>query len=153
MDRRVAGIDCSSFAIDVCTVKLDGDDSPEWSCYELTGRTAFERTRTVVGSVPAPRHSFWAGILAVGLEEPTGRFKPGSGFRVQGAVLTRVPDRIEVVPLIPSEWRKHAGIHGHASKAEVFNWVTDRLGRPPVSQDAADSFCMALAIKSLWVDE
>ena len=152
---RIAGIDCSSFAIDIVTVPLDeGEGDVELHSFRLEdGPRAFERTRSVPNVVPARNHSFWLNILAVGLEEPTGRFKPGSGFRVQGAVLAMIPDRMLVKPLTPSEWRAGVGLPGNCSKEAVFAWVTERLCGIPKSQDAADAYCMALATRALVLED
>ena len=151
---RIAGIDCSSFAIDIVTVPLDeGEGQVEWHCFKLEGADAFDRTRTVGEVLPARNHSFWLEILACGIEEPSGKFKPGSGYRVQGAVLSMIPARMIVRPLQPGEWRKGAGLSGRSTKEEVFAWVTEQLGGRPRSQDAADAYCMALATRALVLRE
>lgn len=143
---RYAGIDCSSWAIDVAVV--EGEEA-EWHCFQLTGPKAFDRVRTVPDVLPSRDSAFWDSLDVVGIEEPTGRFKAGSGFRVQGAVLSMIPAKLKVIPLTPSSWRKQSGIVGNASKEDVFRYVTYLLGRPPVSQDAADAYCMALATRKL----
>jgi Holliday junction resolvasome RuvABC endonuclease subunit len=96
---------------------------------------------------------FWEDILAVGIEEPTGRFKPGSGFRVQGAVLVMIPRETLVRPIQPSAWRNLVGLPGNCSKGAVFDWVTTELCGRPRSQDAADAYCMALATRTLVLNE
>lgn len=103
--------------------------------------------------MPGRYSRFWEDILAVGIEEPTGRFKPGSGFRVQGAVLAMIPRDTLVRPIQPSAWRRLVGLPGNCSKEAVFEWVTAELGGRPRSQDAADAFCMALATRALVLEE
>jgi hypothetical protein len=144
----VAGIDCSSFQIDVVTIALDGPETAiSHEEFKLVGDNAFDRTRKVAEAVPGRARSWWDEIIAVGIEEPTGKFKPGSGFRVQGAVLAMIPSRILVQPFTPSEWRHKVGLKGNCSKQDVFDWVTETLGGRPRSQDAADAYGIALATR------
>lgn len=150
---RVAGIDCSSFAIDIVTIQVEDDPQPEWHRFELEGNDAFDRARSVGALVPGRAHSFWDEILAVGIEEPTGKWKPGSGFRMQGAVLSVIPMRMLVSPLTPSQWRAKVGLPGNCAKEHVFRWVTEQIGGRPRSQDAADAYCMALAMRRLLQEE
>lgn len=151
----IAGVDCSSFAIDIVTVPLDeGEGQVEWHCFKLgPGADAFDRTRSVPDSMPGRHSRFWEDILAIGIEEPTGRFKPGSGFRVQGAVLAMIPRETLVRPIQPSAWRRLVGLPGNCSKETVFAWVTEELCGRPRSQDAADAYCMALATRALVLRE
>lgn len=148
---RIAGIDCSSFAIDIVTVPLDDDVYPpvQHFCFKLgTDGDAFDRTRRVGGALPGRTGSWWDEILAVGIEQPGGHQRHIT-TRVQGAVLAMIPSRMLVHPLQPSEWRKGVGLPGNATKERVFDWVTEQLGGRPVSQDAADAYCMALATREL----
>lgn len=147
---RIAGIDCSTFAIDIVSVSIEDDDPwANWNCFKL-GRDgdAFDRTRLVGEVLPARNSSFWLDIIAVGIEQPGGHQRHVTA-RVQGAVLAMIPSRMLVHPLQPSEWRKGVGLPGNATKERVFDWVTEQLGGRPVSQDAADAYCMALATRAL----
>jgi hypothetical protein len=151
---RVAGIDTSSFAVDLVTVPLDEHDGAEveWHSFGLEGADAFDRSRFVPNVLWGRASAHWDGILAVGIEEPTGKFKPGSGFRVQGAVLAQIPERMLVTPWTPSGWRAAVGLPGNCAKEAVFRWVTEQLGGRPASQDAADAYCIALATRKVVLE-
>lgn len=145
---RIAGIDVSSFAVDIVTVPDVGEPGdPEWHCFRLEAEgDAFDRTRKVAVAVPGPSQEFWDDIVGVGIEEPAGR-NVGFSFRVQGAVLTRIPQNRLVEKFMPSQWRKAVGLPGNCAKEQVFEWVTVQLGGRPASQDAADAYCLALAMR------
>jgi hypothetical protein len=147
----VAGIDYSTHAIDV--VLIDEDTlKPEWGRLELSGSDAFDRTRSLCGgrgTCPEWKHT-WDDVLAVGIEEPRGH-NPGPLFRIQGAVLMRIPSATLVQPWIPSEWRKAVGLKGNASKQDVNEWAFAQTSHewyePTASwpQDACDAYCIARA--------
>lgn len=142
----IAGIDFSTRAVDV--VLLDEDsDAAEWHRFDLFGNGAFDRTRSVRGSMPGS--AFWDEVVAVGIEEPCGH---GAGrlMRIQGAILACIPTNKLVAPLMPSQWRKTVGLKGNASKDEVFACASARFNpRVPWPQDAADAYCIALATRTL----
>lgn len=141
---RVAGIDVSSFAVDVVTIPLDGFGISH-RVFLLDGADAFDRTRQVGEVMPGRSSEFWDDILAVAIEEPAGR-NPGFAFRVQGAVLSMIPSRMLVTKFMPSEWRKLNGIPGNATKDAVFEWAQAHLGGFG-SQDEADAYCIARALR------
>jgi hypothetical protein len=156
----IAGIDYSTRAIDI--VLLDEDsDAATWHRFELAWpdfSDAFARARSVPVNVPGPRAEFWDDVLAVGIEDPRG-YNAGALFRIQGALLTRIPRDKLVHPLIPSQWRKTVGLPGIASKDEVALFshglrgraaVVDGLASFPLwPQDACDAYCIALATRIL----
>ena len=158
---KVAGIDFSTHDVDIVLIPLEGT-SVEWHRFELTGQDAFDRTRMVAAVIPRRNAAFWDDVLAIGIEEPTGMFKPGLGYRVQGAILSCLPPGRVVKPWPPSSWRKGAGLSGRASKADVYeftakqhrpSWVKVNAGLFGHSnstqlvwpQDACDAFCIAFA--------
>lgn len=149
----VAGIDLSTFAVDVVKVPLD-QGPPQWHRFPLTGSDAFERARSVRDAMPGSSSVFWDDVLAVGIEEPAGR-NPGVIFRVQGAVLARIPTHLLVEKLMPSQWRRLVGLPGNASKADVRSHATlNGVGRLNDGtfvwpQDACDAWCIALATRAL----
>ena len=153
----VAGIDFSSNAIDVVHVHVDDLKPPIWNHYPLTGRDAFERTRTVGYVFPGRRSYVWDNVLAFGIEHPAGKFGTGAMMRVQGAVLACLPARVLVQPWPPAAWRKAVGLPGNASKADVASharrtiWVDDPTENWP--QDAFDAFCIALATRAAITSE
>lgn len=160
----IAGIDFSTKAIDI--VLLDDDtDAATWHRFELTGQDAFERARDVARAMPGPTNAFWDSVVAIGIEDPRG-YGAGSLYRVQGAILAKLPGRTLVHPLIPSSWRKTVGLPGNASKGHVAQFAngkrlieasypvtTGRLLYPGKfrdwPQDACDAYCIALATRSL----
>jgi hypothetical protein len=157
----IAGIDYSTRAIDI--VLLDEDsDAATWHRFELAWpdfSDAFARARSVPVNVPGPRAEFWDDVLAVGIEDPRG-YNAGALFRIQGALLTRIPRDKLVHPLIPSQWRKTVGLPGNASKVDVAAFALGRRepmydengrGRYGViwPQDACDAYCIALATRTL----
>jgi hypothetical protein len=152
----IAGIDYSTRAIDI--VLLDEDsDAATWHRFELAWpdfSDAFARARSVPVNVPGPRAEFWDDVLAVGIEDPRG-YNAGALFRIQGALLTRIPRDKLVHPLIPSQWRKTVGLPGNASKDDVARWANAHwlqpLDAPRIlpQQDAYDAFCIALATRTL----
>jgi hypothetical protein len=111
-----------------------------------------------------PSLGWWAdeGVVACGIEDPRG-MSAGVIYRVQGAVIACLPTWLLVHPLVPSEWRKLAGLQGNASKPEVAVSSVARLyehhdldGGTPVDfeyhdwpQDAHDAHLIAVATLSL----
>ena len=143
----IAGVDYSTHAVDI--VLLDEDtDAATWHRFPLAGRDAFERARYV--RLAMPGGSFWDDVLAVGIEEPRG-YNSGALYRVQGAILARVPLDKLVQPLGPSEWRRRVGLSGNASKEDVRVLVKAAafLERIGWEQDACDAYCIALATRSM----
>lgn len=148
---NVAGIDFSSHSIDVVLIDIDGHRPPLWHRYPLAGPDAFDRARRVPEEMPGPRSCYWDDTLAIGIEEPAGKFKPGGGYRVQGAVLACLPPRLLVVPWMPSQWRKAVGLPGNASKADVAAFACVFGDDWP--QDACDAYCIAAATTTRIVRE
>ncbi len=156
---RVCGCDYSSKFVDLVTVPLDGPGAPVWHRFPLVGADAFDRARSVAQAVPGPTSVLWDDILSVGIEDPRGQ-NAGAMYRVQGAILARIPARMLVRPFIPSEWRKGVGLKGNASKETVASYahsfaagaytrpdwpVVDALEATRWPQDAWDAYCIALA--------
>jgi hypothetical protein len=146
----IAGIDYSTRAVDV--VLLDEDtDATTWHRFELEGADAFDRARNA-GKAFHISSMLWDEIVAVGIEDPRG-YGAGALYRVQGAILGRIPAGVLVHPLIPSHWRKTVGLPGNASKDAVAEWATWKggLGAKAVfwPQDACDAYCIALATRIL----
>ena len=149
---NVAGIDYSSHAVDVVLVPVDGG-APSWHRFPLEGNDAFDRTRGVATVMPGRGSAFWDPILAVGIEHPAGRFGTRDMTRVQGAILSCIPDRVLVEPWPPAKWRKAVGLKGNATKHDVESYSYDAtIGMPgdwprEWPQDAHDAHCIALATR------
>lgn len=166
---KTAGIDFSSFAVDLVTIDADSH-AAEWRRYPLNGADAFDRTRHVRDAMPPRTAMIWDDIEALAIEHPAGKQGTGVMMRLQGAILACLPRDLLVTPLPPSAWRKHVGLSGRASKEDVEKFAKTCLGmrlgmasdpwRPPFtqmiyfthespSQDACDAFCLALAVSRL----
>ena len=149
---KVAGIDYSSFAIDIVLIDAYTDTPPEWHRYALSGHDAFERARTVTTAMPSKGSAFWDTVLAVGLEEPRGR-NSAPIHRVQGAILAAIPGRVLVQPWLPNEWRTAVGLKGNASK-DAAAWRSRQLQprfMDPLCewpQDAHDAHLIAIATRT-----
>ena len=145
----VAGIDYSTLAIDVVLIDENGDNA-EWHRQTLEGHDAFERCRYVRRAMLhlAP---LWENSIAIGIEDPRG-YNAGALYRIQGAILARLPRETLVQPFPPGVWRNRAGLAGNASKGDVAAEVR-RLVDPELKwpQDACDAYLIALATKSLMV--
>jgi hypothetical protein len=153
----IAGIDYSTHAIDV--VLLDEDtDAATWHRFPLKGQDAFERTRGVRDLFAGASLTFreaWDAALAFGIEDPRG-YNAGVLYRVQGAILTKIPRGSLVQPFPPSVWRKTVGLPGNASKEDVWRFVHPRLiaasswyDHDAWTQDGMDAYCIALATRTL----
>lgn len=163
----IAGCDYSTRFIDI--VLLDEDsDAATWHRFELVGDGAcgaFDRAREVGLAFPNRGSSFWDDILAVGIEDPRG-YNAGALYRIQGAILSCIPNDKLVHPLVPSQWRKTVGLPGNCPKTAIRDFVgrTIKVGHdampnngpiiwPDLSsawpQDACDAYCIALATRSL----
>ncbi len=147
----IAGIDISSFAVDV--VFINPGEFPRWARISLgKAGDAFDRSRGVLRAmmVGSPGFTFPFGLNqceAIGIEEPRG-FNPGPAYRVQGAVLQYIYPELLVQPWIPSQWRKAVGLKGDAKKEEIMQHVYSKF--PGVShwpQDACDAWCIAEATR------
>lgn len=147
----IAGIDYSTHAIDVVLIDEDGEQTPQWNRCHLEGADALERTRELARPGAIMLTSLFDDVIAVGIEEPAGR-NPGRLFRVQGAVLARIPRDTLVTTWMPSQWRKAVGLPGNASKNDVAEFAMvhaqDRgadFTLRDSGQDCLDAYCIALA--------
>lgn len=150
----IAGVDLSSFSVDIVKVGMHEsmrfgktNPPPDWIKFDLSKRgDAFERARRVRHVV---RSWVWGDVEAVGIEDPRG-INPGPIFRVQGAVLSSIPQFLLVQPWVPSAWRKTVGLKGNAPKEEIAEFVRNRLGPDLTAgwtQDAFDAWCIAEATR------
>ena len=151
----IAGIDYSTRAIDVVLVDEDDAQPPRWIRHDLQGQDAFDRTRDVRRSLRWQwSDDYWAeNCAALGIEDPRGQ-NAGALYRIQGAILAHLLERLLVQPWIPSQWRKAVGLPGNASKQQVKAFADAMLPRQHIddrpswaTQDAADAWCIALATR------
>lgn len=161
----IAGIDYSTHAIDVVLIDEDDGRPPAWLRHPLEGADAWERTRNIRNLPTLPGAD---DVLAVGIEDPAGNHGTNYLYRVQGAILARIPRTMLVQPWRPSQWRKAVGLPGNASKNDVAvhsQWQL--LNSPPAEgrsewrlhigmdwpQDAHDAHCIALATRQALIRE
>lgn len=154
----IVGVDFSTKAIDFVYIDENDVEAPRWNRCHLEGADAWERTREL-SRQPGWPSWMWDDVLAIGIEDPAGNHGTNYLYRVQGAILARIPRSILVQPWRPSQWRKAVGLPGNCSKAAVKEWVdswvlmmeTTGMGGPRLvngfPQDVCDAFCIALATR------
>lgn len=151
------GIDLSTHNVDL--VKLDGEtDRAEWVRVPLVGENAIDRARSYRRSHQdtfyprGMRTSWWDDVILCALEDPAGRGDTRKIARVQGVVIATIPSRVQVWTMAPSEWRRHCGLKGNASKDAVAEWATmtyaDGVG-DFWPQDALDAYAIAYAARAI----
>lgn len=147
----IGGCDYSTHFVDFVFIDENGEQAPIWRRLPLHGQDAFDRTRSL--KLVWPEGSIngegpFANVLALGIEDPRGQ-NAGALYRIQGAILDRLPHTLLVQPWIPSQWRKAVGLPGNASKADVYVFSDDLLPSfwPIWPQDAHDAHCIALATR------
>lgn len=151
---RVAGIDLSSFFVDVVLVDQDSG-RVDWHRYPLgSDGDAFDRARQVRVVMPGPTSELWDDVLAIGIEDPAGRHGVIPLVRVQGAILACLPTATLVHAYRPARWKFLAGLKGSATKDEVCE-RSYALGGDPCepgrlvwSQDAHDAHLIARAMQA-----
>ena len=148
----VAGCDFSTNAVDVVFVDESDSALVQRFTIHLEGADALERTRELSRPLAHNLALDLDDVIAFGIEEPAGQ-QTGRLFRVQGAILARLPRNLLVNTWMPSEWRASVGLKGNCSKADVQLWAWQRLIDDNVTltpawewhQDACDAYCIALA--------
>lgn len=144
----VVGFDLSTNAIDV--VELNERDSrADHFRYDLGKGDVVDRVRRVCYLLP--HRDRWEQAIAIGVERPAGEHGAWQVSMSFGAVLQCLPFGTLVHWLYPGTWKKATVGHGGATKAEVLAWVGERWPNhpTPLSQDAADAYCVAVAVRAL----
>lgn len=147
---NVAGIDVSSFAIDI--VLLDDDtDAARWYRINSDRATPFERARRIAALFP--RTSWWddRGVYLVGIEDPYSASKgvaKALGIAT-GTVAARLPARLTVIQTAPTEWKRLYTGKANASKDDVRLLGCEVAGRADWPQDAYDALGIACAVREL----
>lgn len=155
----ILGIDVSSHAIDMIALD-ETTDYCEWTHVDLAGETLFDRLRAVAAAMPTRGWYDDAGVCLIAIETPKTRFLKSAGalFPVYGAVVARLPGDIDLVHVVPTQWRKALGLKGNATKAEARDVVRPLILRghdlDPAEaffrwpQDAVDAFAIALTARN-----
>ena len=151
MGVTVAGIDYSTHDVDVVLVPMEGNAPPVWHRFVLSGTDAFDRTRSVADAMPGRASVFWDNVVGAGIEHPGGHHGTRDMLRVQGAILSCLPNRLLVEPWPPAKWRKAVNLPGNASKTLVADWAGGSLRGWP--NDACDAYCVALATRQAITTE
>lgn len=152
----ICGIDFSSFQADIVLLSED-DDTATHHVFRFGKGDAFDRARTIRGSMPS--RDWWTdqGVIAIGIEDPRGVARSADAplYRAQGAIIACLPPRLLVQPWKPGEWRKQLGISnvGKLAPADfaMWHWM-DRAQFAP-GQDALDAYCLAYATRQRVVIE
>jgi hypothetical protein len=135
------------FGIRLVTIcRLTADGTPTW--HELKaekGTDALEAARQIAAS--SWRWSW--DTDCTWLERSMGRHirSVSDLARVQGVVLATIPARIFVSEIQPPDWKRVHGLAGNAKKPVVMAWATDQLGEAPATQDMADAYAIAEALR------
>jgi len=139
-----AGIDYSTHAVDVVTVRQRGAELWEdWQTHtevqhhrvEFEGDNAWARAFDAAEKLdawewtdPVSDHLYDASVIVI--EEPAGssRLVAQQLARVQGLIIANLP-RIDgqVWGMVPSEWKKLVVGKGNASKEEVKQWAEKNM--------------------------
>jgi hypothetical protein len=136
------GVDYDTFNVHLVRV---GEGVPTYHPINLAGDNAFDRLRQI--PLLMPDAGFWQDVVAVGIEEPGGKYVVGKLKAVQGAIVACLPPQLLVAPYQAGLWRRLCGLKGNATKQEVQAWVYHRLDENPGwPQDAADAYCLAHAV-------
>ena len=151
----IVGVDFSTKAIDFVYIDENDVEAPRWNRCHLEGADAWERTREL-SRQPGWPSWMWDDVLAIGIEDPAGNHGTNYLYRVQGAILARIPRSILVQPWRPSQWRKAVGLPGNCTKQDVQDFSRVHSGSffhvtpydtSAWSADAHDAFCIALATR------
>jgi len=149
---KVAGIDLSSFFVDVVLVDQE-TGRVDWHRFPLgSDGDAFDRARQVRVVMPGPTSELWDDVLAIGIEDPAGRHGVIPLVRVQGAILACLPTATLVHAYRPARWKFLAGLKGSATKDEVellsciLRPLRPDYGKWP--QDAHDAHLIARAMQA-----
>lgn len=156
---QIAGIDYDSEGVYI--VLIDEDTGGMMSLarrrlFSANGRpeTSFERARTLFRQMPARQGWGDAGVVAIGIEDPYSRFPEAikAEARVQGAILSLLPDDLEILPLKPHTrdgWKALTVGKANASKEQVAAWARAQSAPPAVRQDFYDAFAIARATREI----
>lgn len=159
----IAGIDFSSFQVDVAILSEDDDTATHHEFkFGKKDQDAFDRARCIREIMPT--RTWWEaqGVIAVGIEDPRGPHRNVDSviYRVQGAILACIPPELMVKPWKPQEWRKQIGV-SHKGKESLYEFAVARWpesrysytadglidGLVEPSQDCCDAYCMAYATR------
>jgi len=153
------GVDYSTNCVDVVAIEELVDPrwvEPRWFSFPLFGlRTnvasgSWERTRNVQLAVPGPMAYFWEPARLVAIEIPHGHAERYLN-RVLGAIIVRIPMKVDVMGVTPHQWKKALGLGGNCKPPEYREWALadgwKLLENDEVTDDAAAAYCIARAAR------
>jgi hypothetical protein len=161
--RTLAGLDVSTFAIDVVLLSLDSSDPEPFQHFRVELRhkretgdlalvTACRRASVALARLP------WQRCALAYIEAPIATARPGMVTtvikiaRVQGAAIAALPAHIEVNEIAVSDWRKRfTGRGSYPSRQEAKDAVAKRcrqLGVHLPTADACDAYGIAYAARA-----
>ena len=146
----IAGIDLSSFAVDVVLLE-DDTDAATWHRFELAGPTAFERARSLRAVFPT--RSFWEdhGVWLLGIEDPHSRFPHAAKAlgMATGAVAALLPRDLTVIQTAPKEWKRIFTDASNSDKQTVANVARYYHRFKADDFNATDAYGIAWAVRHL----
>jgi hypothetical protein len=153
----IAGLDYSSFAIDVVLIDEDTGDATHYRRrLDLPAAGALTRIRRTAEQMP-PR-SWWTDhVVAAGIEIPFARAK-GGGYALQlqlGAILSCLPAGLKLHMLRADDWRRACELPTRAQRARHKRNAVDFACRhwdshpTPLDDNTADAYCIAHATRQL----
>lgn len=152
----IAGIDFSSFAVDIVLLDENTNLARHYTRRLDLGHKgdATQRSRRIPDVMP-PRSWWRDNTIAVGLEVPFSRQGSDAMAIAFGAILACLPATRELLILRADDWRRSCGLpiragrDIHKANAKTFarkHWAD----HPPVFDDnAADALCIAWATRAL----
>jgi len=137
----VVGIDFDTHAVHL--VRLDENEPrAEYTRVELRGKTAWDRAQNVRPALIG--RCDWSDCYLAAIEAPMG-YRSHALYRVQGAILTSLPRRLEVWEVRLHEWKGPLGLKPNEKPTLLHFpafWRTSQMTAWP--QDALDALGIAL---------
>ena len=151
---NVLGVDLSTKAV-TAVMLTHKQTLMGWWHVEFKGKLALERCRNA--SEPL-REIPWGDASIINFERPAGMSVKSvmDMWRVQGVILgldDAVNPKAEVWEMVPTEWKKLAGLKGNASKERITMHAAGEMHErleyeqefEAAPQDFFDAYCIALA--------
>lgn len=152
----VAGIDFSSFAIDVVLLDEDTDDAEHHRIVLPKKADALTRARAVRDLMP-PRTRWHDQAVAIGIEKPFSRNGRGGDTMaiVLGAIIASLPADLPLHLIRADDWRRACELKIRQPRADhkraAIDFAGDRWADHPMplTSDCADAYCIAHATRIL----
>lgn len=157
---RYAGVDVSSFAIDIVLLNEDGTDATHIRrrLDHPTKASALTRVRRIRDQLPPRTDWNDQGILRAAIEKPyaAGQMRGNDMLMMAiGSVLQMIPQAVPVDLLRADDWRKACGLPTRGERLDLkraaLNFTGDHWADHPTPLDdnTADAYCIAWACRHL----